>query len=69
MSDPKNIHISFTGDEAYDDDGNHYTRTDPGNAWDTTFTRDDDPDKEHDYYVHRDDDGNTTASKEYPWDE
>ena len=69
MSDPKNIHICNFGREAYDDDGNHYTQVDPGNAWDHAFHKDGDEDTEHPYLAHEDDDGNTTASKGFPWDD
>lgn len=70
MSDPKTLHTYDFGRQAYDDEGNHYTQTDPGNAWDTTYRQDGDKDTEHDYFVEkRGDDGDVTASKGFPWDD
>lgn len=69
MSDPKNLHVYDFGRQAVDDDGNHYTEVDPGNNWDHAFQQDGDKDTEHPYIAEEHDDGSTTASKGWPWDD
>ena len=69
MSDPVKLQTYNFGREAVDSDGNHYTLANPGHSWGNEYTRDDDPDKDHNYLTtETDGSGNITEGcKDWPW--